>query len=123
MILVLTGTDQRGLNWAWDVILDSKMRDQFIGNLMVVGSDKRTASPSEQANQKPEPNFQQTAIVINLPIIGKFLQRNGSLGAVTPLAAILGAGAALVIALKVFSIAASYEIRKKPQTQALEEQE
>lgn len=121
-ILVLTGTDSQGMDWAWDVILDPKIRDQFSGNLMVVGSDKRTVSLSAPANLQLDPNFQQTAVVINIPVVGKFLQKNGLAGTMAALIAIVAAGVVILVIIKIASIATRYEIRKKQQTQVLHEE-
>jgi hypothetical protein len=112
-ILVLTGTDSQGISWAWDIILDSKIRDQFSGNLMIVGSEKRSASPVAQEDQVLAPYFQQTPILIYIPIVGKFLQTNGQSEPYLALIAILMAGLAILIGLKVASTLSKYEIRPK----------
>jgi len=113
-ILVLTGTDPKGIGWAWDVILDPSIRSQFSGNLMVVGSDKRLALA--QNNTIPNPVFQQTPILINIPIIGKLLQQSGlSSGIVYALIAIFAASAIILLGIRILSIANSYEIKKKRQ--------
>jgi len=123
-ILILTGTNSQGINWAWDVLLDSKIRSQFSGNLMVIGSAKKTNSISIAGDQNPDPYFQQTPVVINIPIIGKFLQKYGQSGSVSALIAIVIAGISILLIIRVSSLAMTYEIRKKnPPKSETEEQE
>lgn len=122
-MLVLTGTDSQGINWVWDVISDLKIRDQFDGNLMVVGSEKRNAASSTQKDQIPEPQFQQTPILTTIPIVGKFLQTNGQSEPFVALVAIFTAGLIILIGLKAASTLARYEIRPKHSPLAKEEGE
>jgi cellulose synthase subunit len=111
-ILVLTGTDIKGMDWAWSVILDPSARSQFSGNLMVVGSDQRMASSFEE--NSPGPIFQQSPVLINIPIVGKLLQRSGLLsGTAYALIAVLAAIIIVFLAIQLLSIASGYEIRKK----------
>jgi len=115
-VLVLTGTDPKGIGWAWDVILDASMRSQFSGNIMVVGSDKRTVSASAQDTIRPNPLFQQTPVLINIPIIGKLLQQGGiSTEVIYALIAIFTAGVIILLGIRILSVANGYEIRKKQQ--------
>jgi hypothetical protein len=77
-VLVLTGNDQQGLDWTWNVILNPALRDQFAGNLMVVGSGNRSVSSGViSLVQSPQALFQQVADASNIPIIGPILQRSG----------------------------------------------
>ncbi len=77
-VLVLTGNDPQGLEWTWDVILNPTLRDQFAGNLMIVGSANRSAASAEATNQEnPRTIFQQIADASNIPIIGPILQKGG----------------------------------------------
>lgn len=115
-ILVLSGTDEQGISWAWDVLLDSSVRDKFDGNLMIVGSEKRTASIADNA-QKPTPSFQQTPVVIRIPIIGYFLQKYGG-SKLLSIIGVLTAGILILITAKIVPFAMKYEIRKKESHQA-----
>jgi len=111
-VLVLTGTDQKGMDWAWQVILDPNIRSQFSGNLMIVGSDNRIA----QNNISPNPIFQQTPVLINIPIVGKLLQQSGlSSSKVYALIAIFSACVIVLLGIRLVTIANGYEIRKKQQ--------
>jgi hypothetical protein len=77
-VLVLTGNDEQGLEWAWDVILNPTLRDQFKGNLMVVGSANRSDSLGVvAAPEEPQTLFQQIADTSNIPLIGPILQKGG----------------------------------------------
>jgi len=77
-VLVLTGNDPQGMKWTWDVILDPASRDQFAGNLMVVGSANRSdASGATLSAKTPLPLFQQIADASNIPFIGQILQKGG----------------------------------------------
>lgn len=77
-VLVLTGNDPQGLEWTWDVILNPTLRDQFAGNLMIVGPANRSAASAEATNQEnPLTIFQQIADASNIPIIGPILQKGG----------------------------------------------
>jgi len=114
-VLVLTGTDLKGMDWVWDVILDPSIRSQFSGNIMVIGSDKRIAS----SPARPNPIFQQTPVLINIPIIGKLLQQIGvSSSTGYALIAIFAASVIIILAIRLVSIANGYEIKKKQQPSA-----
>jgi hypothetical protein len=77
-VLVLTGNDFQGLKWAWDIILNPALRDQFSGNLMVIGSSNRSeVSGGPETQESPLFLFQQIADASNIPIIGPILQRRG----------------------------------------------
>jgi hypothetical protein len=96
-ILVLTGNDQQGLEWAWDVILNPASWDQFAGNLMVIGSEKRSnSSGTAQDAGNPQVLFQQIADASNIPIIGPILQRGGQ-AFVAP--ALIAVGTALLLVI------------------------
>ncbi|HXD11243.1 MAG TPA: cellulose biosynthesis cyclic di-GMP-binding regulatory protein BcsB [Anaerolineales bacterium] len=98
-ILILTGNNPEGLNWAWDVALnpDPAVRAQFTGNLMVVGSANRTnASGSVSSPADQQTLFQQIADASNIPIIGPMLQRYGQ-GFVGPV--LVAVGSALLLAI------------------------
>ena len=78
------------------------MRDQFAGNLMVVGAANRSASSGEVSSQEnPRFIFQQIADASNIPIIGPILQRGGQAFLVPGLIAV---GAALLLVLCVLWI-------------------
>jgi hypothetical protein len=94
-VLVLSANDPQGLAWAWDTILDPRLRDRFEGNLMVVGSQHRTGpSGGLSAGEEPQALFQQIADTSNIPIIGPILQRSGQTSLIPLLSAI---GIALLI--------------------------
>jgi hypothetical protein len=77
-VLVLTGNDRQGLEWAWDTILNPALQTSFGGNVMVVGSANRSqALGGVLAQQNPQILFQQIADASNIPIIGPMLQRSG----------------------------------------------
>ena len=96
-VLVLTGNDPQGMKWTWDVILDPASRPQFSGNLMVVGSTKRSdASGAVLDANTPLPLFQQIADASNIPFIGQILQRGGQ---AFLLPALLAVGAALFLVI------------------------
>lgn len=101
-VLVLTGNDQQGLDWTWDVILNPTLLDQFAGNLMVVGSANRSqASGIVSTSEGPLYLFQQIADSSNIPIIGPILQRGGKAFLVPALVAI---GTALFLIILVLWI-------------------
>jgi len=98
-VLVLTGNDQQGLDWTWDVLLNPTLQDQFSGNLMVVGSANRSqASGVASTPEGPSYLFQQIADASNIPIIGPILQKGGKAFLVPALVAV---GAALSLILLV----------------------
>ena len=75
--LVLSGNDQQGLDWTWDVILDPTLQNQFAGNVMVVGPAQRSQTLGALSAQE-SPLFQQIADASNIPIIGPLLQKYGT---------------------------------------------
>lgn len=101
-ILVLTGNDSQGLQWAWDMALDPAVRDQFDGNLMVVGSDKRSNAITPEQQHASQPQFQQTADVSRIPLIGPILQRSAS---ETPIPELIGIWVALLLSAIVSLVA------------------
>ena len=104
-MLILTGTDSQGMDWAWDVLLDPAMRAKFSGNIMVVGSQKRTDSPATETGitKSPEASFQQMPDVTKIPIIGSFLQKAKQAPLITALIAAAIGLLTVLIALKVLS--------------------
>ncbi|HLO32418.1 MAG TPA: cellulose biosynthesis cyclic di-GMP-binding regulatory protein BcsB [Anaerolineales bacterium] len=96
-VLVLTGTDQEGLDWTWDVILNPALRGSFGGNLMVVGSENRidTTGPTS-VQENPQAWFQQVADASNIPVIGPILQKSGKL---FPVPALIAIGVALLVVI------------------------
>jgi hypothetical protein len=110
IILVITGTDTQGLSQAWKAVLDPKIREQFSGNIMVAGPEGKSAT--DDANQAlANVHFEQTSMVVNIPIIGKFLQGNGQSENMISLAAIAFAGLVTLIALKIMPILSRLEVR------------
>jgi len=101
-VLVLTGNDQQGLEWTWDVILNPALRGNFAGNLMVVGSANRShASGGLSAPENPQALFQQIADASNIPIIGPLLQKSGQ-AFITP--ALIAVGTALLLIIGILWI-------------------
>jgi hypothetical protein len=102
-ILVVTGNDAQGMQWTWDLLLDPAVRDQFDGNLMVVGSEKRSSSVNTtEATDAGQPQFQQTADVSRIPIIGPLLQRTSG---AAPIPELIAAWAALLVSAVVALVA------------------
>ena len=106
-ILAVTGDDQQGLEWAFDLILNFKSWNQFTGNLVVVGSGGK----SESFEEAPLVLFQQTADASNIPIIGPLLQKVGLSFLVPSLIAI---GTALILVLLILWIVKSIRSRNAP---------
>lgn len=114
-VLVLTGNDQQGLDWTWNVILNPALRDQFAGNLMVVGSGNRSASSGEISfPQSPQALFQQVADASNIPVIGPMLQRSGQAFLLPAFAAV---GAAFFLVVGALWISNVLRHRKMTSTQ------
>ncbi|MEP7133577.1 MAG: cellulose biosynthesis cyclic di-GMP-binding regulatory protein BcsB [Chloroflexota bacterium] len=111
-ILVLSGTKSEGLEWAWNAILDPKTRKQFSGNLMVVGPERGTSAQTANT-QSTTILFEQTPMVVKIPIIGKFLQQNGQSEETISLIAIALAGLFTLIALNVAPVISRFEIKLK----------
>jgi hypothetical protein len=96
-VLVLTGNDQQGLEWAWDVILNPSLQSAFAGNLMVVGSANRIETSGTVSGQEsPQALFQQVADASNIPIVGSILQRSGE---IFPIPALVAVGMALLLVI------------------------
>jgi hypothetical protein len=101
-VLVLTGNDQQGLEWAWDVILNPALRGNFAGNLMVVGSADRSVSLGGLAvTENTQALFQQIADASNIPVIGPLLQRSGQAFSLVTLVAV---GSALLLVIGILWI-------------------
>jgi hypothetical protein len=99
-IFVLTGTDSQGLGWAWDAVMNPEIRTQFTGNLMIAGPGSNIASGNP--NGLPANiQFEQTPVVLRIPIIGKFLQQSGQSEAAVSILAVALGGLFTLIALKV----------------------
>jgi len=111
-VLVLTGNDQQGLEWTWDVILNPTLQAGFEGNLMVVGSANRSATLGVASDEENlQTLFQQVADASNIPIIGPILQRSGQAFLVSTLVAV---GAALLLVVCVLWIIRVARSRKMP---------
>jgi len=111
-VLVLTGNDQRGMKWTWDVILNPDLRNQFAGNLMIVGSANRSDASGETPSQEtPLTIFQQIADASNIPIIGPILQRGGQAFLVPALVAV---GTALLLVVFTLWIIRAVRNRNTP---------
>lgn len=96
-VLVLTGNDQQGLEWTWDVILNPALQGNFAGNVMVVGSANRVETSGTVSGQEnPQALFQQVADASNIPIIGPILQRSSN---IFPLPALVAVGLALLLVI------------------------
>ena len=96
-VLVLTGNDKQGLEWAWNVLLNPSLRSNFAGNLMVVGSANRSVSSAGLSiAESPQALFQQVADASNIPVIGPILQRSGQAFSMTAMVAI---GIALLLVI------------------------
>jgi cellulose synthase subunit len=115
-ILVLTGTNGQGLSWVWNTILDPKLRQEFSGNVMIIGPENRIAADSHNA-QPVSRRFEQSPMVAKIPLIGKFLQANGQSEESISLIAIALAGLFTLLALKVAPIISRFEIRFKRPTE------
>ena len=122
-ILVLTGTDQQGVSWVWNTILDPELRQQFSGNEMMVGPENRIATNPDSA-QPANIRFEQSPIVAKIPIIGKFLQQSAQSEEGISLLAIALAGLFTFIALKVAPLLSRLEIKfKRPAEHSTKERE
>jgi hypothetical protein len=123
IILVVTGTDLQGLNQAWKAVLDSKTREQFSGNIMVAGPEAKIATDGDDL-VLTNVHFEQTPMVVNIPIIGKFLQGNGQSENLISLAAVALAGLVTLAALKITPVLSRLEVRfKKHPDHSQKEQE
>jgi hypothetical protein len=120
VLMLLTGNDAQGLGWTWDMVLDPAVRDQFAGNLMIVGSDKRSNSLDASPAGDTQVSFQQTADVSNVPVIGPLLQRSGDSALVTALVAV---GAALVVTIVALVVVRAVRRRKESGANPKEQDE
>jgi hypothetical protein len=115
-VLVLSGNNRQGLDWAWDVVLNPSLQSSFAGNVMVVGATNRTASlGAASAAGNPQALFQQVADASNIPIVGSLLQKSGQ-AFVGPVLIAVGAALLLVIAV----LWAIGVVAKRKVTNALE---
>jgi hypothetical protein len=113
-VLVLMGNDSQGLEWTWDVILNPTLRDQFAGNLMVVGSAHRSeASGAVSGQENPQTIFQQIADASNIPIIGPILQKWGQAFLAPALVAV---GTALFLVVCILWVIRVVRNRNPPDT-------
>ena len=111
-VLVLTGNDEQGLEWMWNVLLNPALRRNFAGNLMVVGSANRSVAPGGlSVAESPQPLFQQVADVSNIPMIGPILQRSGTAFSLITLVTI---GIALLLVIGVLWTVRFIATRKMP---------
>ncbi|HEU0297760.1 MAG TPA: cellulose biosynthesis cyclic di-GMP-binding regulatory protein BcsB [Anaerolineales bacterium] len=111
-VLVLTGNDQKGLGWTLDVILDTALRDQFAGNVMVIGSANRSEASGESPGQQgSQPMFQQIADASNIPLIGPVLQRSGQAFLIPALFAV---GIALILVVSILWVWRRVQNRNTP---------
>jgi len=121
-VLVLTGSDPQGLEWTWDVILNPTLRDQFAGNLMVVGSANRTETSGAVSNQDDlQTIFQQIADASNIPIIGPIIQKYGQ-AFLAPALVAIGTALLLVVCI-VLGIRLARNRNTPNATEKLEERE
>jgi len=105
-VLVITGNDQKGLDWTWDILLNPSLRDQFAGNLMVVGAANRSQASGEvSAPESPLFLFQQIADASNIPIIGPILQKGGKEFLIPALVAVGSALSLILFVLWVIRLA------------------
>lgn len=110
IILVLTGTDSQAVARVWSSVLNPEIRSHFSGNLMVVGATEQAASVVN--TQLPaDTRFEQTTVVMRIPLIGRYLQQNGQNAVFLSLAAITLAGLFTFIALKLAPFLMRLEIR------------
>lgn len=116
-ILVLTGTDSQGLSWAWDAALDVEVRKQFKGNLMIAGPDNNVAAGDPNASPVSI-QFEQTPVVLRIPIIGKFLQQSGQSEAAVSFLAVVLAGLFTLVALKAVPLIPTVILFIKEKTKA-----
>jgi len=86
---------------------------------MIIGSKDETSTMSGDASTI---YFEQTPIVVNIPLIGKFLQQNGQYEQIVSLVAIVLAGVFILIALKVAPLIFRLEIKLKHRTDQAEEE-
>lgn len=121
-VLVLTGNDQQGLEWAWDVILNPTLRGNFAGNLMVVGSADRSVSLGGlSVKENTQALFQQIADASNIPVIGPILQRSGK---AFNTATLIAVGSALLLIIGVLWIIRVVGSRQMPKAlEKIEEDE
>ncbi len=113
-VLILTGNDQQGMEWTWDVILNPASQAQFAGNLMVVGSANRSDSSGEVPSQEsPLALFQQIADASNIPFIGPILQKGGQAFLVPALVAV---GTALLLVVLTLWVIRVVRNRNTPKT-------
>ena len=111
--LILSGNDQQGLDWAWDVILNPALQSQFAGNVMVVGSAQRNQTfGAVSAQESPQALFQQIADVSNIPVIGPLLQRTGR-GSILP--SVVTIGVTLLFLIVILWAVNAWMHRKAPQ--------
>jgi hypothetical protein len=111
-VMVLTGNDKQGLEWAWNVLLNPALRSNFAGNLMVVASANRSVSSGGLSiAENPQALFQQVADASNIPVIGPILQRSGQ---AFSLATLVTVGAALLLVIGILWIIRMIGIRKMP---------
>ena len=111
-VLVLTGNDQQGLKWVWDVILNPTLRGNFAGNLMVVGSADRSVSfGGLSVTENTQALFQQIADASNIPVIGPILQRSGQ---AFNTATLIAVGSALLLIIGILWIIRVVGSRKTP---------
>ena len=120
IILALTGTTSQGVDWAWKALLDPQVKRQLSGNIMVVGPGKET---SANADSSANIHFEQTSIVVNIPVIGKFLQQNGQSEQIISMVAIALAGLLTLIALKVAPVIFRLEIKLKSHSDPSEKEQ
>jgi Bacterial cellulose synthase subunit len=95
-VLVLTGNNQQGLEWTWNTILDPALRNQFAGNLMVVGTVQSSQTANGLSASSQLTLFEQIADASNIPVVGPILQKYGQAFLVPALVAV-GTGLMLVV--------------------------
>jgi hypothetical protein len=70
---------------------------------MVVGSENRIVSSPTDKSQSLNVQFQQTADVSNIPIIGQLLQKSERSGTIASSIAVVVAAIGVLLALKLFA--------------------
>jgi hypothetical protein len=88
------------------------MQGQFSGNLMIVGPKSGITAGSD-VPASASLLFKQTPMVINIPLIGKYLQQQGQSEEAVSIMAIALAGLFTLLALKIAPIISRLEIRFK----------
>jgi hypothetical protein len=98
VVLLVTGNDGQGVQWALQIMNDPSRWTAFDGNLMVVGAQEGHSSSGSAPAEPITTSFEQTADVSGIPIIGPLLYRASQL---SPGPALIAIGIALALAFVV----------------------